>query len=90
MHISAEGREFRARVVARCALVGGVSGRVAVQIIACPPDRRARDLDNLTKALLDALQHGGIIQDDSMIDDLRITRAQVIKGGKVRVVVTAI
>lgn len=90
MHISEAGKAFRSRVVALCAVVGGVSGRVAVQIIAYPPDRRARDLDNICKSLLDAIQHGGAIESDSMIDDLHITRSEIVIGGRVDVVVTAL
>jgi hypothetical protein len=30
-----------------------------MSIIVHPPDRRRRDIDNVQKALLDALQHGG-------------------------------
>jgi Holliday junction resolvase RusA-like endonuclease len=33
-----------------------LKGRLAVHITAYPPDRRARDLDNLPKGVLDALE----------------------------------
>jgi Holliday junction resolvase RusA-like endonuclease len=39
--------------------------RVAVSIVAFPPDNRTRDLDNILKALLDSLQHAGVIPDDN-------------------------
>ena len=35
---------------------------------AFPPDRRRRDLDNLLKPALDALQHAGVYEDDSQVD----------------------
>lgn len=89
MHISAEGLAFRARVEALCSVVGCVYGRVAVKVIAYPPDSRKRDLDNLLKSLLDALTHAGMFEDDSHIDDLHITRASV-RGGRVEVVITAL
>ena len=38
------------------------------------------NLDNIAKALLDALEHGGIYEDDSQIDRLEIVRASVIKS----------
>ncbi len=83
--ISKEGRRFRQRVLAilatRC--VKPMTGSLTVRISAHPPDRRRRDLDNITKALLDALEHGGIYEDDSQIDRLAIERAPVIPGGKV-------
>ena len=88
MHISDEGKAYRARVQALCRVVGGVPGRIAVQIIAYPPDKRFRDLDNIFKALLDGLVYGMVISDDGLIDDLHITRREVVKGGRVDVVVT--
>lgn len=75
--ISREGRAFRQNV---CALLGGggprkppSGGRIALCMDAFPPDRRRRDLDNLQKPALDALEHAGIYEDDSQID-LLITR----------------
>ena len=59
--------------------------RAAVVVEAFMPDRRMRDLDNLFKALLDALVKAGVLVDDSVIDDLRIVRKCVVKGGKVLV-----
>lgn len=44
------------------------------------PDRRARDLDNLCKAPLDALVKAGVMADDSLIVDLRIYRAGLDKA----------
>ena len=35
-------------------------------IDATPPDRRARDLDNLIKPTSDLLKRAGVIQDDSL------------------------
>jgi len=53
-----------------------------------PPDGRRRDLDNLQKALCDALQHAGVYADDSQIDRLDVQRGPVVPGGKVIVQVT--
>lgn len=47
------------------------------------PDRRIRDLDNIKKALLDSLTHAGVYKDDFQIDDLRVVRREVVKGGYV-------
>ncbi|HUW34838.1 MAG TPA: RusA family crossover junction endodeoxyribonuclease [Planctomycetota bacterium] len=78
--ISAAGRIYRDRVVAlaqfamlqaRCRTL---TGRAAVVIEAFPPDLRRRDLDNLLKPLLDALQHARCYWDDSQIDDLHVRR----------------
>jgi crossover junction endodeoxyribonuclease RusA len=61
-----------------------------VLIHACPPDRRRRDIDNMLKAPLDAMQHAGVIEDDSLIDDLHIIRQEPIKGGRLVVEITEI
>lgn len=88
--ISDKGLKFRALVAYACAGLVGVKGRVSVDIVARPPDRRKRDLDNLFKALLDALSHAGMIEDDSLIDRLSIARGEVIDGGALIVTIRAI
>lgn len=84
-YISGAGQSFRANVKwlghgFRC-----MTGHVAITVTAYPPDRKRRDLDNLLKSLLDALQHAGLIEDDSNVTDLRITRAEQVKKGAVDV-----
>lgn len=81
--ISEKGRAYRESVLRHLAGNGiGTVGaeRVRVDIEARPPDRRQRDLDNLPKAILDALTHGGLWEDDSQIDDLRIWRSTQCTG----------
>lgn len=91
MLISKGGREYRKLVGAELAGVSPVPGRVAVEITVMPPDRRRRDLDNVQKALLDSIEHAGIIEDDSMIDDLHTTRGDTLPpDGIVVVTITAI
>ncbi|MBY0310923.1 MAG: RusA family crossover junction endodeoxyribonuclease [Phycisphaerales bacterium] len=85
--LSREGRRYRARV---CAALAGMrvvrmNGRLEVRVTVCPPDHRRRDLDNVQKALLDALAKGGAYRDDSQIDRLFIERGPVTPGGKVLV-----
>ena len=88
--ISQEGRTFRANV---CALLAGgngprkppAGGRIALAMDAFPPDRRRRDLDNLQKPTLDALQHAGVYEDDSQIDLLVTRRREVVPGGRVEI-----
>jgi len=84
--ISREGRTFRRDV---CALLGGggprrppSGGRIALAMGAFPPDRRRRDLDNIAKAVLDALEHAGVYADDSQIDLLLTRRREPVKGGR--------
>jgi crossover junction endodeoxyribonuclease RusA len=55
-----------------------------VEIQAFRPDRRRRDLDNLLKAILDSLTHAGVMQDDALIEDLRIYWADDV-GGMVKI-----
>ena len=76
--ISDAGLVFRAEV-ARLSRLGHrtppqLSGRLAIRAIAYPPDARARDLDNLGKALLDALTAARVILDDSQFDEFRVLR----------------
>ena len=82
--ISRAGREYRHAVIGRAiaAKLPLIEGKLNVTIHAAPPDRRKRDLDNLLKAPLDALQHAGVIEDDGDIDDLRIIRSPKIAGGR--------
>ena len=89
--ISREGRTFRRNV---CALLGGggmrkppSGGRIALAMDAFPPDRRRRDLDNLHKPVLDALEHAGIYADDSQIDLLVTRRREMVPGGSLLVTI---
>ena len=85
--ISRGGRAFRQSVCAILAARGiePMDGPLEVLIDVYPPDRRRRDIDNLQKALLDALAHGGAYHDDSQIARLTVQRREVVSGGKVRV-----
>ena len=88
--ISQEGRAFRANVCALLAGGGGMrkppaGGRIALAMDAFPPDRRQRDLDNLQKPVLDALEHAGAYEDDSQIDLLVTRRGEVTPGGRLDV-----
>lgn len=75
MITSKRGREYRSAVCAAIEMqnverFGGVE--IGVEIEAFRPDRRRRDLDNLFKAVLDALCHAGLYDDDSQIQRLTI------------------
>jgi len=94
MVVGKRGQQFRAQVAQavreRWPKLKPTTRRVEVLIVATMPDRRKRDLDNLMKATLDALSHAGLWEDDSQIDELRISRGSVQKPGGLEVYVTAI
>lgn len=46
---------------------GKSSGFLEARVWICPPDRRARDCDNILKILFDAMQKCGIYDNDSQI-----------------------
>jgi crossover junction endodeoxyribonuclease RusA len=56
--------------------------RLAIQIMIHPRDKRRFDLDNLLKAILDALMKAGMYNDDSQIDYIEIARGEQVDGGK--------
>ena len=90
--IGKAGRQYREAVakIAKDMDVDVVHGRLSVEVRARMPDSRRRDLDNVQKALLDALAKGGAYRDDSQIDRLVVERGPVMPGGKVLVEITQI
>lgn len=93
MVIGKAGREYRtAALLEICAQNvprESLSGRLKVEMVIYNPDNRRRDLDNIQKALLDALVVSRVIEDDSNIDELHIVRGPVKKGGSVTVWISA-
>ena len=85
--ISREGRAYRKVVAAACHGVRGLGGaRLGVDVVLQPPDRRRRDIDNVLKSLLDALEHAGVYDDDGQIDRLMVHRLnEPCRGGVARV-----
>lgn len=82
--ISRDGRRYR-KVVETILLARGVrrmAGPLHVEIVIHPPDRRCRDIDNILKALLDALQHGGAYHDDSQIVRLYTEKREPAPPGR--------
>lgn len=89
--ISKKGRIYKdtvARIVAWQKAAHGLEGRLKVQVLLFPPDRRKRDLDNSLKALVDSLEGAGVFVNDSQIDELIIKRMEVTSGGIAEVTVT--
>lgn len=78
--IGAAGKAFRQATLAAWYATreqGFGNSRLTVAVVAYPPDRRKRDLDNVLKAALDALGHARAYEDDSQIDRLIVVRAEV-------------
>jgi len=61
-----------------------LEGPVVIHILAVPPDHRRRDLDNLGKSVLDAL-NGLVIGDDSQVRRLLLDRTEPEPPGHVLV-----
>lgn len=78
--ISEKGRGYRERVKQTVGKVEAIEGRLSVDIILCPPDRRRRDIDNCLKALFDSLTHAGVWIDDSQVKKLKIEMTDQIAG----------
>ncbi len=92
MVISPEGREYRRAICGLLAPGGGngvrkppSGGRIALAMDAFPPDRRRRDMDNIQKPVLDALEHAGVYVNDSQIDLLITRRRETVTGGRLDV-----
>lgn len=66
-----------------------ISGKYVLIIMATPPDRRARDLDNLVKPISDALAAAKVIQNDSQAKRLIVewTDDPPTPGGRVEVLI---
>lgn len=81
--ISTKGQHYRTATAWTCHKHRGVFGateRLKLSILAYPPDKRKRDLDNLFKSVLDSLQFANVFVDDSQIDELSIRRMPERQG----------
>ena len=78
-----KGKEFREAVIIAIynAKQRGLAGRLHMEVYLYPPDKRKRDVDNVLKPLLDAMEHAGCYENDSQIDKLCITRREVMPQG---------
>ena len=74
--LSAEARAYKAKAMAMMHHPVPLAGKVGVRIVAHPPDRRRRDLDNLAKIVLDCCKDT-LFVDDSEIDHLTIERGEI-------------
>ena len=75
--VSKAGERYRravALIVRQQRLKLSLSGRLAIKIIAEPPDKRRRDLT-----------HAGLLMDDEQFDEINIVRGQPVSGGRLGV-----
>lgn len=88
LYLSKKGRQYRELVeeyVNEQIEEMNLDERLLIETTWFPPDHRARDLDNYNKALLDALTHCKLWDDDSLIDQHFQYRGETIKGGAVKI-----
>jgi crossover junction endodeoxyribonuclease RusA len=79
-------KRYRASVgVLTIALPRLGKAKLCVEVNMYPPDKRRRDIDNILKSLLDALQHAGVYENDYQIVKLTVERCGVREGGMVEV-----
>lgn len=89
IYLSEEGRRYKSIVagIVRCARVQPFTSDVSLKIEAYPPDRRRRDLDNIQKAVWDALTDAGLYEDDSQVKHVEAWMLEPLERGKVIVTV---
>lgn len=88
-YIAQDGQRFRQRVEAIVAVdrQKPMDGPLSVAIAAFPPDRRRRDIDNILKALFDALEHAGAYHNDNQIVELHVCKLEPVEVGRVLVTI---
>jgi crossover junction endodeoxyribonuclease RusA len=89
-YISKRGVDFRNDVKMICPKNWQTtkSSQVHVVIKVYPPDKRRRDLDNLCKAVFDALEHAGIYSDDFQVSYFSVERIHIVKNGRLDITLT--
>lgn len=61
--------------------LGAFKKKLKMTLNVIPPDNRMRDLDNILKAMLDALESAQVYENDNQIDELHIYRKKPEKPG---------
>ena len=91
--ISKNGREFREAVI-KFVIDNNIpkfgDKKLKLTLILRPRDKRKIDIDNRIKAVLDALEHAGVFDDDFQVDHIEMIRGENIKGGLLHVVIEEI
>ncbi|EPC5843762.1 TPA: RusA family crossover junction endodeoxyribonuclease [Escherichia coli] len=84
-YISKEGKEYREQVRDIIDLLNlniNLKCRLSITVYIAPPDARRRDIDNVGKALFDAITYSGFWADDSQVDAMKFVRCRKVKGGR--------
>ena len=86
--LTKRARQFRADCFPQLVSLPKVdwgNSHLAVEMWLYPPDKRKRDVDNHSKAALDAMVYHGVIPDDSRVERLTIERCEIVKKGRLTV-----
>lgn len=88
--VKTRGKQYRTKVkeiIETSNLNIGINIPIKVSVTINYKTRHRNDLDNRMKGLLDALTHAKVWEDDSLIDQLIITRGKVDKKGTMHVLI---
>jgi len=89
--LSTKGRIYRegvrGDVLEQHGLIRPLQGPIRVSVDFFVPDKRRRDLDNLFKALFDALKYANVYVDDDQIVEIHAFKREVVKGGRCEIVI---
>ena len=66
----------------------GIEEPCKLEIKACPPDKRRRDIDNIIKPLMDCLEENCVIQNDSLVHELAVCWDYTIEKATVYLILT--
>ena len=96
--LTPKGRTYRAYVAGKILAMRAhgllpkevLAGDLAVAMELYPPDRRRRDVDNYSKAVLDALTHARLWRDDSQVKRQTVTVCSPTAGGQVVLTISAL
>lgn len=80
--LTPEARLFfsNVKLLLACATRETLHGRLRVYVTTHEPDCRRRDINNITKALFDALEAASVYLDDAQIDETLIRRGDLSEG----------
>ena len=96
--LAPKGRTYRAYVAGKILAMRAhgvlpkapLDGDIAMTMERYPPDRRRRDVDNYSKAVLDALTHARLWRDDSQVKRQTVEVCEPRAGGQVVLTISAL